>query len=689
MKREQYIRKTFTMNNQSTPNRLIHAKSPYLLQHAYNPVDWHEWGDEALTLAKSTHRPILLSIGYSACHWCHVMEHETFSDASMAELMNAYFVCIKVDREERPDLDAVYMTAVQRMTGQGGWPMTMFLTPEGNPFYGGTYYPPEDRGRMPGFRRVLQSVQTAWIDREVQLRQAADDLRGEIITMLGVPAASQPIDAQLIDRALQQLSGEFDATYGGFGGAPKFPPSMSVAHLMRAYQRTNDNQLLQMATFTMDTMANSGLYDQIGGGFHRYCVDGQWLVPHFEKMLYDNGLLLSAYAEGFQLTRNHEYARICGETIDWAVREMRHEQGGFYSALDADSEGVEGKFYAWSADELDTLLGDDAAVIRSFFKVDKSPNFEEHLYVLQRRIKWQEFARHLHLSPNTLIEMRDRAIVTLNSHRNMRIRPHCDTKIIASWNGLMITGLAKAGQYVGQSNWLILAQTALDFVRTEMFVNNLLYRIWKDSERGQTIGFLEDYANVAEAALTLYQANGESRNLKFAIELVHQIVQRFYDNTESRMYDTSDLHEQLIVRPSERTDNATPSGTATAIDLLLRISMITNEPYYGMIAEQLLSSYALLIERWPHGFGKVLQAMERSITPSMEIVIVGHGKLTKLVHAHAPLHALIVYADHNPDLLLCQNKVQKDNLQTVYVCRNYQCKQPLTTEHELLSVLAE
>jgi uncharacterized protein YyaL (SSP411 family) len=672
------------MNHQSTPNRLIHAKSPYLLQHAYNPVDWHEWGDEALTLAKSTHRPILLSIGYSACHWCHVMEHETFSDASMAELMNAHFVCIKVDREERPDLDAVYMTAVQRMTGQGGWPMTMFLTPEGNPFYGGTYYPPEDRGRMPGFRRVLQSVHTAWVDREPQLRQAADDLRSEITTMLGVPDARQPINAELIDRALQQLTTEFDATYGGFGGAPKFPPSMTIAHLLRAYQRTKDAQLLYMATHTLDTMANSGLYDQIGGGFHRYCVDAQWYVPHFEKMLYDNGLLLSTFAEGFQLTRNHEYARICGETITWAMREMRHQHGGFYSALDADTDGEEGKFYAWSADELDTILGDDAPIIRSFFKVDKSPNFE-HQYVLQRRIKWQEFASQMNLTPTELLLIVERAIDRLNAQRNLRTHPHCDTKIIASWNGLMVTGMAKAGLYIGQSAWLDDAQITLDFIRTEMYANNLLYRIWKDGERGQTIGFLEDYANVAEAALTLYHANGETRNLRFAIELVHQIVQRFYDKSDERMYDTSDLHEQLIVRPSERTDNATPSGTATAIDLLLRMSMIIDEPYYGLIAEQLLASYAVLIDRWPHGFGKVLQAMERSIVPSMEIVIAGQGNLRKLVHAHAPLHALIVYADQIPDLTLCQNKIQIDNQETVYICHNFQCNQPITAESDLIA----
>lgn len=657
-----------------------------MLQHAYNPVDWHEWGDEALTLARASHRPILLSIGYSACHWCHVMEHETFSDSSMAELMNAHFVCIKVDREERPDIDAVYMTAVQRMTGQGGWPMTMFLTPEGTPFYGGTYYPPEDRGRMPGFRRVLQSVHTAWIDRESQLRQAADDLRGEIITMLGVPSASQPISTELIDRALAQLTTEFDATYGGFGGAPKFPPSMTIGHLMRASQRTNDAQLLHMATYTLDTMANSGLYDQIGGGFHRYCVDGQWIVPHFEKMLYDNGLLLSAYAEGFQLTRNHEYARICGETIEWAVREMQHERGGFYSALDADSEGEEGKFYAWEADELDTILGDDAALIRSFFKVDKSPNFE-HQYVLQRRIDWQGYAQQVQLTPVELTQKIEQAIARLNTYRNQRVRPHCDTKIIASWNGLMIIGLTKAGQYVGQSTWITTAQTALDFVRTEMMANNLLYRIWKDGERGQTIGFLEDYANVAEAALTLYHANSEPRNLQLAIDLAQQIIQRFYDQTEQRMFDTSDLHEQLIVRPAERTDNATPSGTATAIDVLLRLGIIINEPYFGLIAEQLLTTYSALVDRWPHGFGKVLQAMERYVTPSVEIVIAGNGQLRKMVYAHAPLHALIVYADKNPELTLCQNKVAIDNHETVYICQNYHCERPITTEADVRALL--
>lgn len=670
-----------------TPNRLIHAKSPYLLQHAYNPVDWHEWNVDALMKARDTNRPILLSIGYSACHWCHVMEHESFSDESIAALMNRYFVCIKVDREERPDIDAIYMTAVQRMTGHGGWPMTLFLTPEGNPFYGGTYYPPEDRGRMPGFRRVLQSVHTAWLDREVQLRTAGTDMRNEIYTMLGVPVATHAITEQLISNAVQQLSVDFDASYGGFGSAPKFPPAMTISFLLRHHQRTQSVQARHMATHTLDAMANSGLYDQLGGGFHRYSVDGEWQVPHFEKMLYDNGLLLTAYAEAFQVTRNPMYARICDETISWAMREMQHADGGFYSALDADSDGAEGTYYVWSAEELDALLQGDAGLVRSFYKVDTTPNFE-HQYVLQRRSDVYTFATQTNTDEITLDRIIARAHRILLNARHQRTRPHCDTKIIASWNGLMIAGLATAGRYIGQIAWIDAAQRALDFVHTNMTHHELLYRIWKDGERGQTIGFLDDYANVADAALKLYTANGEPRNLEFAMNLARQIVARFYVESEQRMYDTSDLHEQLIVRPAERTDNATPSGTATAIDVLQRLSIINDEPYFAMIAEQLLASYTLLVERWPNGFGRILQAMEQSVTPSMEIVIAGSGSLTQYVHAHAPFNAIIVYAESNPDVTLCKNKTTIHGNQTVYVCRNYVCEAPATHHADILQRLS-
>ncbi|MBM4413228.1 MAG: thioredoxin domain-containing protein [Chloroflexi bacterium] len=674
------------MQIRAFPNRLIHAKSPYLLQHAYNPVEWCEWGTDAITTARESNRPILLSIGYSACHWCHVMEHESFSDESIAALMNAYFVCIKVDREERPDIDAIYMTAVQRMTGHGGWPMTMFLTPEGDPFYGGTYYPPEDRGRMPGFRRVLQSVHTAWLDREAQLRTAAADMRNEIQAMLGVPAASLTITEQLISNALQQLSLDFDASYGGFGNAPKFPPAITISFLLRHHQRTHSAQSLQMATHTLDAMANSGLYDQLGGGFHRYSVDGEWQVPHFEKMLYDNGLLITAYAEAFQVTRNPMYARICDETITWAFREMQHTDGGFYSALDADSDGEEGTFYVWSASELDNLLEDDAGTVRSFYKVDKSPNFE-HQYVLQRRGDMSTFATQIQTDEHALHRVIARANDVLIRARNKRTRPHCDTKIIASWNGLMIAGLATAGRYIGQIAWLDAAQKALDFVRTQMSHHDLLYRIWKDGDRGQTIGFLDDYANVADAALQLYTANGEPRNLEFATNLARQIVTRFYVESEQRLYDTSDLHEQLIVRPAERTDNATPSGTATAIDVLQRLSVIHDEPYFALIAEQLLARYAQLVERWPNGFGRILAAMERSVTPSTEIVIVGNGTLAATVHASAVFTDVIVYAASNPELTLCQNKQAIQGKQTVYVCRNYTCESPATNHTELLQRL--
>ena len=672
----------------TSPNRLINEQSPYLLQHAYNPVDWYPWGKEALTRAKSEQKPILLSVGYSACHWCHVMEHESFSDVTIATLMNAHFVCIKVDREERPDIDAIYMAAVQRMTGQGGWPMTLFLTPEGEPFYGGTYYPPHDRGQFPGFTRVLQSVHTAWVDRPDQLRTAASQLRDELVQLLKPHGSNDALSVQSLTTILPTLQQDFDSTHGGFGGAPKFPPAMVISFLLRHYQRTQSADALMMAEVTLAGMAAGGMYDHVGGGFARYSVDDHWEIPHFEKMLYDNALLLTAYSEAFQVTRNHRYAQICHEIVTWLTREMIHPDGGFFSALDADSEGEEGRYYAWSASELDALLGSDAALFRTAMRADQTPNFEG-TYILHRRSNETAFCGALGITPAMLAECIERCAAKLLSVRQTRVAPQRDDKIIVAWNGLMIRALAQAGRIFGKPAWTALATRAFDFICTQMMPNGQLVRIWKDGVCGSTPAFLDDYAALANAALELYTSSANPLHLQFATQTANIILQRFYDAETQIVYDTSDTHEQLIVRPNDRTDNAVPSGNALTIDLLLRLDAIISEPYFTLVAEQLLGHSATLMQRWPQGFGKTLSGLEWFTNPVVQIVVAGTaGKLLTHTMAAMPLDAVVVYAQGNEHLLLCQNKTAINGGETLYICVNNHCELPVCDDATLQLQLA-
>lgn len=667
----------------TSPNRLINEQSPYLLQHAYNPVDWYPWSKEALARAKSEQKPILLSVGYSACHWCHVMEHESFSDTTIAALMNAHFVCIKVDREERPDIDAIYMAAVQRMTGQGGWPMTLFLTPEGEPFYGGTYYPPLDRGHFPGFTRVLQSVHTAWVDRADQLRAAAGQLRDEIAQLLQ-PQPSTADGTQLsLAPVMTTLQDDFDNTHGGFGGAPKFPPAMTLSFLLRYYQRTRNAEALTMVDVTLAGMAAGGMYDHVGGGFHRYSVDDHWEIPHFEKMLYDNALLMSAYSEAFQVTRNPRYAQICHEIVTWLTREMIHPDGGFFSALDADSEGEEGRYYAWSAPELDTLLGSDAALFRTAMRADQTPNFEG-TYVLHRRMNETAVCSALGITTQALDEAIERGVHRLLSVRQTRIAPQRDDKIIVAWNGLMIRALAQAGRIFGKPAWTALATRAFDFICTQMMPAGQLVRIWKDGVCGSTPAFLDDYAALANAALELYTTSANTTHILFAQQTAQTILQRFYDPQTQIVYDTSDTHEQLIVRPNDRTDNAVPSGNALTIELLLRLDAITSEPYFSLVAAQLLGHSVTLLSRWPQGFGKTLCGLEWFQNPVVHVVVAGTpGKLLARTMAVMPLDAVVVYTAGNEHLLLCQNKTAINGGETLYICVDNHCELPIADEHTL------
>ncbi len=670
---------------QTTPhgaaNRLIHAKSPYLLQHAYNPVDWQEWNAASLAEARTRNCPILLSVGYSACHWCHVMERESFSDATIASIMNASFVCIKVDREERPDLDHLYMTALQRMTGQGGWPMTMFLTPDGEPFFGGTYFPPEERGRMPGFSRVLRSVHTAWMEREAGLREAGAQMQQELTVMMEVPTATPPQVAYL-QAGVHALIAEYDHTHGGFGGAPKFPPAMMLSGLLRTYQRTHTEEIRQMVTTTLNTMAAGGIYDQVGGGFHRYSVDDHWEIPHFEKMLYDNGLLLRAYSEAHLCDSQPRYVAIVAETCAWLTSEMRHANGAFFAALDADSDGHEGAFYRWSDADLRTICDARAPWLRAFFRVAGPANFEGY-YVLQAVIDTQQFATQHQLDHAEMLAV----VATTRAHfavvRSQRNRPHCDDKIIASWNGLAITGLAWAGRAFARPDWLQIASDALVGIQSTLFVDGVLYRIWRNGERSDVPGFLEDYANMAEAALTVGMLTGQRRWTDWGFTLLQALIRLFYDNQTQRFYDTSEAHDALIVRPVERSDNATPSGTATALELLCAYADFSQEPYFLTLAEQVIGSYGELVQRWPQGFGKIWGVYERIFTPSCEVVGAGPiGELWQWMWQQAPLQAVFLQADVYPDNILCQNKTAIQHAETIYYCTDGTCLAPITSRDQ-------
>jgi uncharacterized protein YyaL (SSP411 family) len=655
--------------------------SPYLRQHAGNPVHWREWTEDAKAAARERGTPILLSIGYSACHWCHVMEAECFENPEIAAQMNADFICIKVDREERPDLDSVYMTALQQMTGQGGWPMTMFLTPEGLPFYGGTYFPPIETGRIPSFPRVLESVRAAWHDRSDQLVESAQQMQTQIAEALDRPALTfVPFD-ECTTRAIDGLATEYDSVWGGFGGAPKFPPAMTLTFLLQHAHRTGHRRAHDMALETLTYMAAGGMYDQLEGGFHRYSVDARWEVPHFEKMLYDNGLLLQSYAIAFGMTRHRRIATVCAQTAEWLINEMQHPEGGFYSALDADSDGREGTYYVWSKEEFEGLFGSDSVELLRHFRCDGPPTFESE-YVLQHEISRAELGqvRDTVPHPNNF----EHYIEQLRAIRRTRTRPFCDRKIIPSWNGLAISGLAVAGMMFNRTQWIDAAQRAYTFIHTHMTVDGALRRVWLDGTCGAGLAFLDDYANLAVAALDLHRATGIRMYLDDAEQYVTYILRAFRDGEAMTLYDTSHLHEQLVVRPRERSDNALPSGTASTSQALLRLGALLQNDYYVYCAEQLLRPYTQTIPRWPAGFGGILQAIEMYTSPVIVCVVAGTpGALTQYVRGSLPRNAAIVTTAAHPELSLCLHKTAVQGKETLYICLDSTCTAPLTTLREV------
>ncbi|HEY7898534.1 MAG TPA: thioredoxin domain-containing protein [Gemmatimonadaceae bacterium] len=594
------------------PNRLAGETSPYLLQHADNPVDWHPWGQEALALARTTSRPVLLSIGYAACHWCHVMAHESFEDPATAALMNEHFVCIKVDREERPDLDAVYMQAVQAMTGHGGWPMTVFLTPAGEPFYGGTYFPPADRHGMPSFTRVLKAVSDAYTQRQDSVAASAASMRQIYESSASNGGTGAEINTEYLESAVRAVASNYDAQLGGFGGAPKFPPTMVLDFLLRHWARTGESSALDMARSTFVKMARGGIYDQIGGGFARYSVDAEWLVPHFEKMLYDNALLIRFGAHLFEATGDAEVRRVTDESVAWLAREMTSPDGGFYSSLDADSEGVEGKFYVWTAAELDSVLGGDAAIVKTFYAVTSAGNFEGY-NILHVPADPADVARSANVDIATLLATIARAREKMMDRRSRRVHPTRDDKIIAAWNGLALRGVAEAARAFRRDDFQSLAMRNAEFLLQHMVVDGRAMRTYKNGI-SRIPGFLEDQAAVALGFLAVFEQSLDVKWLDVAQQMARVMLDKFWDAGSETFFDTSHDAEQLVTRPRDPTDNATPSGTSLAIDLLLRLANYNGDERYRQQAEHVMTSLAGAIARYPSAFGHMLGNVEYAET---------------------------------------------------------------------------
>jgi uncharacterized protein len=671
------------------PNRLAGETSPYLQQHADNPVDWYPWGKAAFERARAEDRPILLSVGYSACHWCHVMEHESFEDDETARIMNERFVNVKVDREERPDVDSVYMAAVQALTSHGGWPMTVFLMPDGSPFHGGTYFPPEPRHGLPSFRQVLGAVADAYHARREDVASSAAGLREALEqgTRLRAPAILQ---ASVLDGAYGRIAGSYDALNGGFGAAPKFPQPMALEFVLRHHVRTGDAQSVRMLQHTLRQMANGGMYDQLGGGFHRYSVDAKWLVPHFEKMLYDNALLARLYTRAYQVTRDPTLRRVAEETLDYVRREMASPDGGFYSAQDADSEGEEGRFYVWSPDEVDSVLGPDVgALFRRYYDVTRAGNFEGS-NILHVEPDAARVAGEAGVDVDRLEAVLARGRAELYTVRSRRVWPARDEKVLTSWNAMMLQAYAVAAQVFDRDEDREIAVRNAEFLLRELRKDGRLHRTWRDGA-ARIDGFLEDYALLGDALLSLYEATFDARWVGEARELGDRIIDLFWDEDEQVFYDSAAGGETLVVRPRQVDDNATPSGNSAATMLLLRLSAFTGEERYHDIAVRVLRSMASLLERAPLAFGHLLAAADFQLAAPQEVAIIGEpgaadtaALLAVVRERYRPNTIVALRATgwgvdaESSSIPLLAGREALDGRATAYVCKRFTCRRPVT-----------
>ncbi|MFT7586379.1 MAG: hypothetical protein ACI9EW_002815 [Cellvibrionaceae bacterium] len=672
-------------------NHLKTETSPYLLQHADNPVHWYPWGDEAFEAARKQDKPILLSIGYAACHWCHVMAHESFEHQPTADLMNEHFINIKVDREERPDVDRIYMAALIAMTQSGGWPLTAFLTPAGKPFYAGTYFPPQPRYQMPSFDQVLLSMSDHWNNNRQQVMDSAEGITKAIAQRPAAGTASAILPDDLIESATRAMASQFDSTWGGFNEAPKFPQPMTLEFLLRSYMKTGDPKTRHMVEHSLTMMAQGGMYDQIGGGFARYSTDREWLVPHFEKMLYDNSQLARIYLHAFQVTHNPLYKKVVEETLDYVKREMTHPAGGFYSSQDADSEGVEGKFYVWSAAELESVLGDDFKPFSIYYDIAPQGNWEGKNIPNMSR-SHTENAAILKLDPADLADLIKRSKQKLYDVRSQRIWPGLDDKVLTSWNGMMLAAFAEAGRVLDRPDYTLIAIQNGEFLRMALrTADGRLLRTWKDvpnshgNGEAKFNGYLEDYAFLADGLLALYESTFDERWFEWMLELVNIVTQHFSDDKNSGFFDTSDDHEELIFRPKELQDNAIPCGNSTMALVLARLALLTGDGQTAQMAEKMVGAMTEMLEQYPLGFGQWLNTAAQIMGNGREIAIVHRGdlnsakELIEMAQKNYRPYDVIAVGTSNSAIPLLHNRPMISDQPSAYVCRNFACQLPVTS----------
>ena len=687
--------KELSMEHKHT-NRLIHEASPYLLQHAHNPVDWYPWGEEALSRAKKEDKPILLSIGYSSCHWCHVMEKESFENEAIAGIMNARFINIKVDREVRPDLDELYMNAVQVMTGSGGWPMTVFLTPDLIPFHAGTYFPPEDRGGIPGFSKVLVIVSDYYRSHRGEVEKMEAQLKNTLHQIAEIIPSQEALSEKVLTKAFNALESQFDPIYGGFGNAPKFPSSMALSFLLRYWKNTGSKKALEMVEKTLEKMANGGIYDHLGGGFHRYSVDERWLIPHFEKMLYDNALLSRAYFEAYQATRKERYRHAGEEILNYVLREMKGPEGGFYSTQDADSEGEEGKFYVWTRDEIKEVLGKEKGTpFCAYYGVATEGNFEGGASVLNIASTLEKVSQ-LYGMPvadleKVLVEGRQKLYVV----REKRLRPDRDEKILTSWNGLMISGFVDGFKVTEKEQYLNGAKEAARFILHKMRKDGRLMRVFNKG-KSQVKGYSEDYAFFIQALIDLYEATFEMEWVEEAEDLNRRMIHQFWDESNGGFFFTGKENESLIARSKNPYDNATPSANSIAVFNLIRLGYLTGEESFKEKAEQILHLFYNLLDQHPAGFSQMLSGLSFFLGPQ-EIGIIGSrddlktkSMLKEIYHAYLPNKILSLREPQEPiegDWFPFLREKGDQEVPTAFVCKGFTCLPPVRNEEELKKIL--
>jgi uncharacterized protein len=682
------------MKEHKYTNKLINETSPYLLQHAHNPVNWFAWGDEALQKAKAEDKPILISIGYSACHWCHVMEHESFEDEATAQLMNEHFINIKIDREERPDIDHIYMDAVQAITGSGGWPLNVFLTPELKPFYGGTYYPPVRAFNRSSWKEVLLAVANSYKQKRNEITEQAENLTQHLLNTNNLNAEDDTsiLNRETLNVIAQNLVNASDKEWGGFGQAPKFPQTFSIIYLLRHYHFTGNQNSLNAAILSLDKMMMGGIYDHLGGGFCRYSTDKRWQIPHFEKMLYDNALLLDAYTEAYQLTKKEEYKTVVEETIRFIKNEMTSPEGGFYSALDADSEGVEGKFYTWSKEEIEELLKENSGLFCLAYNISENGNWE-HTNILWQPEALETIAEKSDTTKHELIKQLDISKRILVKAREKRVRPGLDNKVLLSWNALMVTSLCKAYSAFGCDEYLEFAKTSIRFIEKYLFDSNVgsLFHSWNKTVNPQP-AFLDDYAALIQAYIFLHQSTADSGYLQKAKFLTNKVIELFSDEKSGMFYFTSKNQKDVLIRKIEIYDGATPSGNSLMAADLIALSVFFDLPEWKERATSMLSSLNKFLAKYPTSFGVWELTIQQLVYGLKEIVLMGEDYqdvLKKVLKEYIPLKVLQASPLENNEWPLLKEKVITPGQTKIYICENYSCLKPAENFEEFKTQVAK